>query len=64
MGGRRGESRFRYRPGPNDMPLEFWILLALVVGAAILGATVRLRRRRAREAAVESGGESKVYPLW
>ena len=46
------------------MPLEFWILLALVVGAAILGATVRLRRRRAREAAVESGGESKVYPLW
>ena len=45
------------------MPLEFWILLALVVGAAILGATVRLRRRRAREAAVESG-ESKVYPLW
>ena len=43
------------------MPLEVWILLALVVAIAIVAAVVRLRRKRVREEPVSEG---KVYPLW
>ena len=43
------------------MPLELWIILALVVAAAIIGVVVRLRRKRPREA---PASESNVYPLW
>jgi hypothetical protein len=43
------------------MPLELWILLALVAAATVVAAVVRLRRKRVREAPVS---ESNVYPLW
>jgi hypothetical protein len=43
------------------MPLELWIILALVTAAAIVGVVVRLRRKRVREA---PASESNVYPLW
>ena len=47
------------------MPLEVWILLALVIAVAAAGTVVRFRRKRAREAAAtEAGSESSVYPLW
>lgn len=43
------------------MPLELWIVLALVAAAAIVGVVVRLRRKRVRET---PASESSVYPLW
>jgi len=46
------------------MPLELWMLFALVAAAAVVGVVIRLRRKRVREAAAQSGTESKVYPLW
>jgi|KBSSwiStaDraftv2_1062776.scaffolds.fasta_scaffold4696325_2 hypothetical protein len=49
--------------GADRMPLELWILLAVIAVAAIGAVVIRAKRKRLREAAVESG-ESKVYPLW
>lgn len=46
------------------MLLEVWIMLAVIVVGAIGVFVVRLRRKREREAAAQSGSESKVYPLW
>jgi hypothetical protein len=43
------------------MPLELWIILALVVIAAVAWGVLRLRRKRAAEAP-EAG--KNVYPLW
>jgi lipopolysaccharide biosynthesis regulator YciM len=43
------------------LPLELWIVLALVVVAAIGWVIARLRRKRRAEAP-ESG--NNVYPLW
>jgi hypothetical protein len=40
--------------------LEFWIILALVAAAVIVGAATRLRGKR--RAAPQS--ERNVYPLW
>jgi hypothetical protein len=45
------------------MPLELWILLAVLAAAAIFGAVVRLRRRRLQKAGASSP-EGSVYPLW
>ena len=50
--------------GPINMLLELWIMLAVVAVGAIGIVTVRLKRRREREAAAQSGTESNVYPLW
>ena len=46
------------------MPLELWILFAVVLVGAIAAVIVRAKRKRAREAAAQSGTESNVYPLW
>jgi hypothetical protein len=46
------------------MPLELWILVAVIVVGAIGVIAVRLKRRREREAAAQGGSESNVYPLW
>jgi hypothetical protein len=46
------------------MLLELWILLAVIAAGAIGAVAVRIRRKRAREAAAEAGSESNVYPLW
>jgi hypothetical protein len=43
------------------MLLELWILLGVLIAAAIGGAVVRARRKREREAA---SSEGSVYPLW
>ena len=45
------------------MLLELWIILAAIAVGAIGVIAVRLRRRREREAAAQSGTESNVYPL-
>jgi hypothetical protein len=46
------------------MPLELWILLAVIIVGAIGLTAFRLKRKRLREAAAQSGSESNVYPLW
>ena len=46
------------------MPLELWILLAALAAGAIAAVVVRTKRKRARQAAAQSGTESNVYPLW
>jgi hypothetical protein len=46
------------------MLLELWVLLAVIVVGAIGVIAVRLKRRRERQAAAQSGSESNVYPLW
>jgi len=46
------------------MLLELWILLAVIAIGAIAAIVLRLRRKRARPAAAETGSESNVYPLW
>ena len=47
------------------MPLEFWILLVVIAAGAIGAVAVRMRRKRMREAAAQTGStESNVYPLW
>ena len=46
------------------MLLELWIMLAVIAVGAIGIVAVRLKRRREREAAAQSGTESKAYPLW
>jgi hypothetical protein len=46
------------------MLLELWILLAVIVVGAIGVVAVRLRRKRERQAAAQSGTESNAYPLW
>jgi hypothetical protein len=46
------------------MLLELWILLAVIAAGAIGATVVRVKRKRAREAAAQTGSESNVYPLW
>jgi hypothetical protein len=46
------------------MPLELWIFLGVIAAGAVGAFIIRLRRKRAREAAAETGSESNVYPLW
>jgi hypothetical protein len=46
------------------MPLELWIILAVIAGGAIGIVAIRLKRKREREAAAQSESESNVYPLW
>jgi hypothetical protein len=60
----RGQETVHYRAGANDMLLELWIILTVIIVGAIGVLVVRLRRKREREAAAQSGTESKVYPLW
>ena len=43
---------------------SLWIILALLIAAAIVGAAMRLRRKRIRAAAAQPGTEGSVYPLW
>jgi hypothetical protein len=42
------------------VPLEFWILLALIAAALTVGAATRLRGKRQRGRQTERN----VYPLW
>ena len=43
------------------MPLELWIVLALVVIGGAMAVAARLRKQRR---AAKDPGESNVYPLW
>ena len=49
---------------PDKMPLELWILLAVIGVGAIGAVVVRRKRRRMRQTAAGAGTESNVYPLW